>query len=225
MIKFSKIFGSNPFKLLMAHMQIVASSMEKLQEGIHCVLEGRYKDADPIVKELSQIEFNADSLKLEIRNSIRKAFFPIIRKEDVLELIVLQDMIANKALEAGNILSYRDLELPEALKPLFIDYNKKCVEVFEDTKKVVLELTDILEASFGGPEFERVRSMVEMTAHKEYESDILRQRLMKELYSLSSHDKNFTLFYQSNKFIETLGQIAHICEGLALKILLTLDKN
>ena len=117
MIKFSKIFGSNPFKLLMAHMQIVASSMEKLQEGIHCMLEGRYKDVDPIVKELSQIEFNADSLKLEIRNSIRKAFFPIIRKEDVLELIVLQDMIANKALEAGNILSYRELELPAALKP------------------------------------------------------------------------------------------------------------
>jgi hypothetical protein len=35
--------------------------MEKLQEGIQCMLEGRYEDVDPIVKELSHIEFNADS--------------------------------------------------------------------------------------------------------------------------------------------------------------------
>ncbi len=209
----------------MAHMQIVSSSMEKLQEAIECTLNGRYHDIGPIVSELSKIEFNADSLKLEIRNSITKAFFPIIRKEDVLELVILQDMIANKALEAGNVLSYRELEVFETLKPLFIDYNKKCLDVFLDTKKVVLELTDLLEASFGGPEFERVRNMVEITAHKEYESDLLRQRLMKELYAISAHDKNFTLFYQTNKFIETLGQIAHVCEGLALKILLTLDKN
>jgi predicted phosphate transport protein (TIGR00153 family) len=225
MLKFSKIFGSNPFKLLMAHMQIVSSSMEKLQEAIHCTLEGNYHAIGPIVAELSKIEFNADSLKLEIRNSIAKAFFPIIRKEDVLELVILQDMIANKALEAGNILSYRHLEVSETLKPLFIDYNRKCLDVFEDTKKVVLELTDILEVSFGGPEFDKVRHMVEITAHKEYESDLLRQRMMKELYALSAHDQNFTLFYQTNKFIETLGQIAHVCEGLALKILLTLDKN
>ncbi|MFZ4673027.1 MAG: DUF47 family protein [Chlamydiia bacterium] len=225
MLKFSKIFGSNPFKLLMAHMQIVSSSMEKLQEAIDCTLNGKYHDIGPIVSELSKIEFNADSLKLEIRNSITRAFFPIIRKEDVLELVILQDMIANKALEAGNVLSYRELEIFETLKPLFIDYNQKCLDVFLDTKKVVLELTDLLEASFGGPEFERVRNMVEITAHKEYESDLLRQRLMKELYAISAHDKNFTLFYQTNKFIETLGQIAHVCEGLALKILLTLDKN
>lgn len=225
MLKFSKIFGSNPFKLLMAHMQIVSSSMEKLQEAIDCTLNGKYHDIGPIVLELSKIEFNADSLKLEIRNSITRAFFPIIRKEDVLELVILQDMIANKALEAGNVLSYRELEIFETLKPLFIDYNQKCLDVFLDTKKVVLELTDLLEASFGGPEFERVRNMVEITAHKEYESDLLRQRLMKELYAISAHDKNFTLFYQTNKFIETLGQIAHVCEGLALKILLTLDKN
>lgn len=209
----------------MAHMQIVSSSMEKLQEAIDCTLNGKYHDIGPIVSELSKIEFNADSLKLEIRNSITRAFFPIIRKEDVLELVILQDMIANKALEAGNVLSYRELEIFETLKPLFIDYNQKCLDVFLDTKKVVLELTDLLEASFGGPEFERVRNMVEITAHKEYESDLLRQRLMKELYAISAHDKNFTLFYQTNKFIETLGQIAHVCEGLALKILLTLDKN
>ena len=209
----------------MAHMQIVSSSMEKLQEAIDCTLNGKYHDIGPIVSELSKIEFNADSLKLEIRNSITRAFFPIIRKEDVLELVILQDMIANKALEAGNVLSYRELEFFETLKPLFVDYNQKCLDVFLDTKKVVLELTDLLEASFGGPEFERVRNMVEITAHKEYESDLLRQRLMKELYALSAHDKNFTLFYQTNKFIETLGQIAHVCEGLALKILLTLDKN
>ncbi|MBU6148697.1 MAG: DUF47 family protein [Verrucomicrobia bacterium] len=225
MLKFSKIFGSNPFKLLMAHMQIVSSSIQKLQEAIHLILEGRFEETQPIVQELSKIEFNADLLKLEIRNSISKAFFPIIRKEDVLDLIVLQDMIANKALEAGNILSYRNLDISFKLKPLFMDYNQKCLEVFKDAQKVVLELTDILEASFGGPEFERVRAMVEKTAHKEYESDLLRQQLMKELYSLSSEEKDFTLFYQTNKFIEALGQIAHVCESLSFKILLTLDKN
>ncbi|MFZ4773322.1 MAG: DUF47 family protein [Chlamydiia bacterium] len=225
MLKFSKIFGSNPFKLLMAHMQIVASSVDKLQEGIHCILEGRFHEIQSIVEELSKIEFNADSLKLEIRNSITKAFFPIIRKEDVMELVVLQDMIANKALEAANILSYRNLELPSTLHTLFLDYNKKCLEIFKDAEAIIFELTDLLEASFGGPELERLRKMVEKTAYKEYESDVLRQRLLKELYAINSHSTNFTLFYQTNKFIEALSQITHVCESLSFKILLTLDTN
>jgi predicted phosphate transport protein (TIGR00153 family) len=225
MLKFSKIFGSNPFKLLMAHMQIVASSVDKLQEGIRCMLEGRFHEMQSIVEELSKIEFHADSLKLEIRNSISKAYFPIIRKEDMMELVVLQDMIANKALEAANILSYRDLELSPTLQGLFVDYNEKCLEIFKDTETIIFELTSLLEASFGGPELERLRSMVEKTAYKEYESDVLRQHLLKELYAISSNSTNFTLFYQTNKFIEALGQISHVCESLSFKILLTLDGN
>ncbi len=223
MIKFSKIFGSNPFKLLMAHMQIVSSSIDKLQEGISLIIEGRFNEIQSIVEELSKIEFNADSLKREIRNSITKAFFPIIRREDVVELVVLQDMIANKALEAANILSYRDLEMPATLQLHFLNYNEKCLELFNDTQAIIYELHDLLEAGFGGPELEHLREMVEKTAHKEYECDLLRQKLLKELYTINAHTTNFTLFYQTNKFIEALGQITHVCESLSFKILGTLD--
>jgi hypothetical protein len=206
-------------------MIIVGSAIEKLHEAIHHILENKYDQIETTVHEISKIEFNADSLKLEIRNSITKAFFPIIRKEDVLELIVQQDMIANKALETANILSFRQLVLHAELKPLFIEYQQKCFEVFHDAQKVVFELTDLLEASLGGPELERMRSLVQKTAHKEYESDILRQKLLKKLYSVSENSHDFTLFYQTNKFIEALGQISHIAENLCFKILLTLDTN
>lgn len=204
-------------------MQIVKSCIKKLRQIIHLVEKHELGEIQKLVDELSSIEFNADSLKFEIRRGMARSFFPIIKKEDVLDLLFIQDNLANKSLECANLISLRDMVIPQEIFAPWNTFIKKSLGVFDDTAAIIFELNDLMEASCGGPELDRIRSMIETTAHKEYESDQKRHDLLKQLYQIANEKMSFTCFYQLNKLIEGVGAIAHISEHLAFKIMMKLD--
>ena len=179
-------------------------------------------DIEPLAEVLSKLEHEADLTKNDIRNHMPRSLFLPIDRNQLLEILAIQDSISDKAEEIGNLLTLRALDnikpLLDGLQKLF----KKNAEAFWHTRQIVKELDDLVESTFGGAEAQKVKAMIVQTSYLEYESDKLKHDLTKTLFK---HADNLPTpaFYLWNRLIEETGTISHISEKLAIRIRMILE--
>ena len=149
---------------------------------------------------------------------------PILKMElcQFFEILSIQDDIADKAEDIGNLLVlYPTSELGDLcdhLKALF-EINMKA---FWDTRNIIKELHELLESSFGGIEAEKVKTIIDQTARKEYEADKMKHELMKTFFKTADQVKT-PVFFLYTRLIEEINQISHISEKLANRIRMILE--
>lgn len=222
MLTIARLFGKSPFAPLQSHMEKVGSCISKLCEIMEAVFSGDQSSVETLVPILSKLEHEADLTKNDIRNHLPKSLFLPVDRSQILDILSLQDSIADKAEEIGNFLIIRPLTLIDHCMKEYKTLFDKNIEAFWDTVKITKEMEKLLEASFGGIEAHRVKSMVDQTSYKEYESDILKHKLMKSFFG-HSEDLSTPNFYLWMRIIEETGEIAHLSEKLAIRIRMVLD--
>jgi len=177
---------------------------------------------DELVKKLSKLEYEADLTKNDIRNHLPKSLFLPIDRSHLLEILSIQDSIADRAEEIGSFLTIRPLEgfdvLGDGLKELY----KKNIEAFWHTRQIIKEFDELLESSFGGQEAEKVRKMVEQTSLKKYEADLFRRSFQKTVFEAG---EAFTPanFYLWVRIIDEIVAISVTSERLSNRIRMILE--
>src|SRR5277367_4751525 len=130
MINIARLFGKSPFAPLQNHMQKVSLCMKKLSSLFDSLHKIDAEKIEKSVNELSELEHEADLTKNDIRNHLPKSLFLPIDRAHFLEILSVQDSIADKAEDVGILLTLRPLEsfrdFQEDLKALF----RKNQEVF-----------------------------------------------------------------------------------------------
>ena len=218
----ARLFGKSPFSPLQSHMKKVSSCMKKLTEIFETLKDKTPQELERLVKDVSKLEHEADLTKNDIRNHLPKSLFLPIDRTQFLEILSIQDNISDKAEEIGNLLILYPMhelgDLCDNLKALF----EKNMETFWVTRQVIKELHDLVESSFGGMEAEKVKTVIEETAHKEYEADQMKHSLMKEFFK-SVENVNTPVFYLYTRLIEEINHLSHISGKLANRIRMILE--
>jgi predicted phosphate transport protein (TIGR00153 family) len=222
MLNIARLFGKSPFAPLQTHMKKVAVCMEKLSSIFSALSKGDRDKIEKLVTELSKLEHEADLTKNDIRNHLPKSLFLPIDRAHFLEILSVQDRIADKAEDIGILLTLRPLEkfqnFDEEIQALF----KKNQEAFLDAQHIIEEIDELLESSFGGIEAEKVKAMVEQTAYKEHEADKRQRLLLKQLVS-QGDQLSTPSFWHWMRLIEELGSLSHLSEKLANRIRMVLE--
>ncbi len=93
----------------------------------------------------------------------------------------------------------------------------KNLEAFDAVQKIVQELDNLLETSFGGAEAQHVVAMVHEVAKREHEADRLQHTLLKGLFS---HEDKLTYgeFYLWTHVLRQISEISNLSERLANRI-------
>jgi predicted phosphate transport protein (TIGR00153 family) len=222
MLRIDKLFGKSPFAPLQTHMNKVAGCVKKLTEIFQVLDEKKIDKIEKLANDLCKLEHEADLTKNDIRNHLPKSFFLPIDRSHLLDILSIQDSIADKTEDIGILLTLKPLDSFDNLEADVLSFLNKNVEVFLSAHRIIAELDTLLESSFGGVEAEKVKVMVEGTAHKEYEVDLLNKILMKKL--LSEGDKlPQTSFYLWIKLIEEIRLISCLSERLANRIRMVLE--
>lgn len=222
MISIAKLFGKSPFAPLQTHMKKVTLCIEKLTTIIDALPKIDLDKTEKLSKELSELEHEADLTKNDIRNHLPKSIFLPMDRSHFLEILSVQDSIADKAEEIGLLLSMRPLELFSEFRSDFELLYKKNAEVFWSAKKIIEEIDELLESSFGGIEAEKVKDMVEQTAYKEHEAAQIHHRLKKKLFDKGT-DFSAPSFYLWVTVIEEVGALSGLSEKLANRIRMILE--
>ncbi len=219
---FSKLFSRSPFAPMQSHMEKVANCVEQLGELYNAFTAGDFDRMVQLAEEISELEHMADLTKNEIRNSLPKGIFLAINRGDLLEILALQDTLADKAEDIAILMTLKPLKPVPEIEAEFKPFLVKNMDAFHMSHRIIRELDELLETSFGGKEAEKVNDMVEQVAFMEHEADVMQRQLLKKLFSMndSLHYSDFILWMNILQGIAALGNLS---EKLANRIRMLLE--
>ena len=97
MINIASIFAKSPFKPLRDHMDKVVESVIPLSDFFEALFQQEYSKLEKIQQQVIQEENEADSIKNEVRNNLPRNIFMPINRRELLEMLDMQDSIADVA--------------------------------------------------------------------------------------------------------------------------------
>lgn len=222
MLTILSLFGRSPFAPLQAHMESVSECVYCLPKLIEALEQKNYSLLEQLAEDISNREHHADLIKNDIRNHLPKSLFLPIDRGNLLEILAIQDRIADKVEDVAVLMTLKPLELLPIFKKEFKLFLHKNIETFEEAKLIIKELHELLESSFGGIEAEKVRQMVEKVAYREHEVDVIQRQLLK-IFFKSEDQLNYMTFYLWQRLFENIGSISNLAENLAYRIRMTLE--
>lgn len=222
MLTIAKIFGKSPFAPLQTHIDKVACCVSELPGLFKIMLAQDLPAAERLSDQISRLEYEADLTKNDIRNHLPRSLFLPVDRESLLEILGLQDAIADQAEKIAHRAKMRKLELLPEMKEDFSLLCEKNMEVFWLAHRVIKELEGLLESLFGGIEAEKVKGMVDQIAFYKYETDRLQDQLLTRLYQ-QGDALSVSAFHLCFVIIEEIGCIAQLSETLGHRVRMLLE--
>ena len=217
MFNLAKIFGKSPFPPLQSHMKKVKDCVHLLQKLFHAVKQKDEKQKEEIAKKISKLEHEADLTKNDIRNHLPRSLFLPIDKSALLEILSLQDSLADLAEDIAGLVTLKSLDPIEGFQEKFEQFCDFNINVFDLADAIITEFDALLESSFGGIEAEKVKEMIENLAYEEHQLDLLQHELMKILFSYEKFS-SFSSFFLWQNLLKSVGNLANFSEKLANRI-------
>jgi predicted phosphate transport protein (TIGR00153 family) len=203
-------------------MDQVAETVHFLKPLFSAVWEKNMAKIEEIAEKISEAEHQADLTKNDIRNHLPKSLFLPVDRGHLLEILSIQDQIADRAEDVAVLTTLKSLDRIEVMAADFEEFLKKNIEAFDQTHQIIRELHDLLESSFGGIEAEKVRLMVEKVAYLEHEVDLIQRRLLKVLFN-AEEGMSFSTFLLWQKLFGAVADISNLSEKLAFRVRATLE--
>lgn len=209
-----KLFGKSPFGPLVEHTRMVHDTVKLTRPLLEAFMAEEWERVEELHGEISSLEHDADVQKSEIRDHLPKSMFLPIDRGDVLHYLKEQDAIADATEDLSVILTLRDMPTPAELEPVILDFADQVIGTSERLLETGLELSDLVEASFGGPEADRVLEMAAQVNDQEWEADKRERKLTRALLAQEDGLDPVSIILWM-KAIDVLGQVANHAENCA----------
>lgn len=218
----ANIFGSSPVQPLEKHINIAYKCAKQLHGFFAASVAGDWEKAAEYRDIIEKLEHEADDLKKEIRLHLPKSLFMPVPREDLLELLLVQDKIANRSKDVSGITLGRKLQVPAAIAEQFLEFVDRNIDAAKQARKSVRELDELFTVGFRGAEVELVAGLIEELDQIETDTDEKQAALRSALFAIEkSLDPIDAMFMY--KVIELTGEVADMAErvGRRLELLLS----
>jgi len=217
----ASIFAGSPVKPLQKHIEKVHECVRKLEPFFEAVIMKDHDQAVTIQREIHKLEAEADDLKHELRIHLPNSLFMPMPRERILDIVTIQDQIANKAKRVTQVTSGRKMVLPEKIAELMTAYVQCCVLASYQAKRVVNELDELVEVGFRGREVSSVEEMINDLDRIEYKADKLEQQINNTLFEIEKNLDPIDVMFVY-RVIQEIGEVADIAQrvGARLELLL-----
>ena len=142
-------------------------------------------------------------------------------RRDLLDLLLMQDSIANIAKDVSGLMISRKMTLPDEIFEDIIELTEVCIKTSATALKAVNELDELLETAFGSRERKVVNNIIEKINELESESDKIQHTIRAKLFPLESDlpPVDVIFYYRA---VEWLGELADAAQkvGSRLEVLL-----
>ena len=218
----ANVFGSSPVKPLEQHMDIAFRCAKKLRPFFEAVIAQDYERMAEVRSQIEALENEADNLKKNTRLNMPKSLFMPVPREDLLELLLVQDKIANRTKDVSGIIMGRKMVIPDQIAKKFIDFVNSNVDAAKQARKSVRELDELFTAGFKGAEVDLISELIEELDAIETHTDEQQTKIRSALYDIEKTlDPIDAIFLY--EVIQLTGEIADMAErvGRRLELLLS----
>jgi predicted phosphate transport protein (TIGR00153 family) len=218
----ANIFGTSPVKPLEQHMDVVFRCAKKLRPFFEAVIAKDHDRMAEVRGQIEALENEADELKKDIRMNMPKSLFMPVPREDLLELLLVQDKIANRTKDVSGIIMGRKMEIPDAIAGQFIEFVNSNVDATKQARKSVRELDELFTAGFKGAEVDLVSELIEELDAIETLTDGQQTKIRSALFEIEKTLNPIDVMFLY-EVIQLTGEIADMAErvGRRLELLLS----
>ncbi len=218
----SKIFGASPVGPIQDHMDACYKCSKELIRFFGHVVNADWEKVEASRIRVVELEHEADDLKKQIRSQLPKSLFMPVPRQDLLELLLVQDRIANRARDVSGLVLGRRMTIPPTMQQDFLAFVSRNVDAAKQARKSIRELDELYETGFRGAEAKLVESLVEELDQIEDDTDVMQARIRTELFSIEKDLPPVDVIFLY-RVIELTGEIGDMAEriGRRLEVILS----
>jgi predicted phosphate transport protein (TIGR00153 family) len=218
----SKIFGASPVGPIQDHMDTCYRCAKELTVFFEHVIDGDWEQVAASRKTIVELEQEADDIKRDLRTHLPKSLFMPVPREDLLELLLVQDRIANRARDVSGLVFGRQMSIPPEIQEGFRAFVSRNVDAAKKARKSIRELDELYETGFRGAEAELVESLVLELDRIEDDTDVMQAEIRASLFSIEDNLPPVDVMFLY-RIIELTGDIGDMAEriGRRLEVLLS----
>ena len=213
----SKIFGASPVAPLQEHMEVCFQAARALKEFFAAVTEENWERVAELRVAIVELENDADVLKAQIRSQLPKSMFMPVPREDLLQLVLVQDQIPNLARDISGLVFGRRMQIPESMQKSFLEFVARNSDAAKKARKTIRELDELYETGFRGAEVDLVLNFITELDAIENDTDELQTEVRNQLFALeeSLPPVNVMFLYQ---VIDLIGDIGDMAERIGRRL-------
>lgn len=217
------LFGRSPIRPIQRHMAKAAKAVNTLVDFFSSVEQEDWHTAEQLQTMITKLEHEADALKQDLRLHLPTGMFMPVHRSDILELLSVQDSLANRAKDIAGLVLGRQMTIPKSLHVSFMNYLQTSVSATKQAQQAISELDELLETGFSGNEVKRVEQMIIEIDKIEHDNDSRQIELRNQLFHLENDLEPINVMFLY-KIIDWIGDIADRAQGVGGKLQLMLAR-
>jgi predicted phosphate transport protein (TIGR00153 family) len=153
--------------------------------------------------------------------SLPSGLMMAMSRRDLLQVLTMQDRIANKSKDIAGLMMGRKMRFPPNMGIMMMEFVQRCIDAITQAQIAINELDELLETGFRGREVSLVESMVTKLDEIEGDTDKLQVVVRDAMFALEKelHPVDVMFMYQVIDWIGDLGNLAQRV-GSRLEIML-----
>lgn len=216
-----KLFGQSPFKPLQEHMRVVVDCADKVPGLFDALCSGDENRIHEIRDAIFALENKADEIKNELRSHLPKTLFMPVDRRDVLEILDLQDSIADTAQDIAGAMIVRQPKVHESIRDPLMSLTSRCLDACHQMARIMEKLDELVETGFRGRDSEIVVAMIDELNRIETDTDHKAVDLLNALFTHEDEIDPVSLMIW-HRLIRWVGDLADYAEkvGNRLRLLI-----
>jgi hypothetical protein len=201
--------------------------------AVHCaeyvipLFEALQAGNKPEISRLKELIFEAeeeaDSIKNSLREHLPRGLFLPVDRRDLIEILDLQDSIADTAQDIAGLLVERHMVLPPTFDKDLLPYAKRCVDACQHALSIINQLDELLETGFRGREAGNVDRLINELNTIESETDRQGLALARALFEHEDDLKAVSVIFW-HRLIEEIGDLADYAEKVGNRLRLVIAR-
>ena len=220
---FSNLFGRSPIKPLQEHMALSVKASTELIGFFDAVICDDWSRASAIQQQVVRYENEADEIKKQLRLHLPKSLFLPVPRTDLLELLTMQDRLANRAKDITGIILGRRMSIPLSMKSQMTEFVSISAAAAEQALTAINELDQLLETGFSDRELAMVENLIKELDEREEKADQLEIGVRTSLFALEAQLPPVDVMFLYN-IIDWVGDIANRAHDVGGRLQLLLAR-
>lgn len=208
------LFGKSPFGPLAQHAEQVRATVELTTPLMEAFLAGERERTVELYERISKLEHKADIIKTDIRDHLPKSLLMPVDRGDVLTFLREQDRIADRAEDLAVLVTMRATPTAKPMKKPVMALVAAVNATASAWFKVASELQTLENASWAGPEVERMMDQIRTISNLEWEADKRQAEATRVMFEQENEIGAVSVVLWMNIF-RMLGSVADHAENTA----------
>lgn len=209
----ASLFGSSPFKPMQSHMRIVKQCVLEVPPLFDALIAQDQAKLETQKEKIFNKENEADALVHDLWVHLPKSLFMAVDRRDLLDLLSIQDSIADTAQDIAGLMIERDMSVPAEMEEPLKALVQRCVDACVHAADIIERLDELLETGFRGREASQVEALVNQLNEIEEQTDHMGTELVRSLFANEDSMKPVSVMFWY-QMIQWIGNLADQAESV-----------